>query len=81
MTKAIWRVQCDIAGDDPVWEVFIGDVVEGRTRMDASDPYRIKTSELTSLADLTDIVALDAIVAARPPGPPFPIYQHQPSEE
>jgi len=82
MIKAVWRVQCDITGDDPVWDVFTGEVMaDGRTRMDASDPYRIKMSELASLADLTDIDVLDAIVAARPVVPPFPIQPPAPEPE
>ncbi|HWL05884.1 MAG TPA: hypothetical protein VNQ99_13275 [Xanthobacteraceae bacterium] len=81
MAKAVWRWQCDLSGDDPTVVIYAGEVVDGATRMDTSNPYRIKMSELTSLADLTDIETLDAIVAARPVVPPFPIQPPAPEPE
>jgi hypothetical protein len=71
MTQAIWRFQCDPTDADPVVTVFVGDVVDGKTTQNTSNPLQLKKSELKQAADLFDIAVLSVIVAARP-GPTGP---------
>jgi hypothetical protein len=73
MTQAIWRFQCDPTGDDPMVTVFVGDVVNGKTVQNVSNPLQIKKSELKQPGDLFDIAVLTAIVAARPASTMSPV--------
>jgi len=74
MALQVWRVQCDITGDDPVFEIFASE--EGRR--DTDNVYLVKRSQLPLLAALTDIAVLNGITEPRPWGyvpPPTPFPQ------